>query len=100
LKMFSCSNNEKKLLSSPRFLASILTFLILSTAVALAAPMFHVPLVKFANAQAIDDRFNVRVSSTYYSPTESIIVYGRSVLGDSIIVRLFDASGIVVRLET
>jgi len=57
-------------------------------------------LVKFANAQAIDDRFNVRVSSTYYSPTESIIVYGRSVLGDSIIVRLFDASGIVVRLET
>src|SRR5690606_39801896 len=34
------------------------------------------------------------------SDLESIIVYGRSVLGDSIIVRLFDASGIVVRLET
>jgi len=64
------------------------------------AAFVYLPSAGFAGAQASTDRFDVKLSSNVYAPGDTVIVYGKVIPEDALVVRLFDPSGKVLRLET
>jgi len=62
--------------------------------------LVQLPAAGFANAQISTNRFDIRLSSNVYAPNETIIAYGKVMPNDAVIVRVFDPTGKVLRLDT
>ncbi len=78
-----------------------IVIMIFAAAIPLAAFLVYLPSAGFANAQEDSPkRFDLKLSSDVYAPGDTIIVYGKVIPEDAIVVRLFDPSGKVLRLET
>lgn len=60
----------------------------------------HLPSADFASAQISTNRFDIRLTSNAYAPNETIIAYGKVMPNDAVIVRVFDPTGKVLRLDT
>lgn len=76
-------------------ISSSLIAIIFSTAL-----LAHLLSADFASAQISTNRFDIRLSSNVYAPSETIIAYGKVMPNDVVIVRVFDPTGKVLRLDT
>jgi hypothetical protein len=84
----------------PRYsnLSALFTFAL----VALASVLFSVFLVYLPSAglASAQSGIDVKLSSTTYAPGDTVIIYGRAIPDDALVIRLFDPSSKVLRLET
>ncbi|WP_148680754.1 hypothetical protein [Candidatus Nitrososphaera gargensis] len=69
-------------------------------ALPIATFLVYLPSAEFASAQDSAERFNLNLSSDVFAPGDTVILYGKVIPEDAIVVRLFDPSGKVLRLET
>ncbi len=77
-----------------------IAIILVAAAMPLAAFLVYLPSAGFADAQSSTGRFDIKLSSDVYAPGDTVIMYGKVIPEDSIVVRLFDPSGKVLRLET
>lgn len=86
--------------SSALSIFAIFSIAIILAAIPVATFLVYLPSAKFAGAQTNTERFDVKLSSDVFAPGDTVIIYGKVIPEDALVVRLFDPSGKVLRLET